>query len=85
MPRYRHKDDTDLVWNRIRRAITRELDTEIQNRREAALNELLTQAWTEYSRGLKDGTVREVESRYKNLVSSIVADVVQAPELDRAE
>lgn len=85
MARYRQKDETDLVWNRIRRHVTRELDTEIQNRREFALNELLSEAWEEYSRGLKDGTIREVEGKYKNLVSKIVADVVVTPELGRSD
>lgn len=81
MARYRHKSADDLAWNRIRRHLTRELDTEIANRREEALNALLTQAWEEYTKGLKEGRVPEVESKYKRLVTSIVADVVQPPEI----
>lgn len=78
MARYRHKDDTDLAWNRIRRRITRELDTEIMNAREDALNTLLYRAWEEYSVALGEGKVREVESKYTNLVTTIIADVVPA-------
>lgn len=76
MARYRHKDDTDLAWNRIRRRVTRELDTEIQNAREEALNSLLTKAWEEYTVALGEGKVPEVESKFTNLVTTIVADVV---------
>lgn len=84
MARYRHKDETDMVWNRIRRQITRDLDTEIQNRREEVLNDLLSGAWDDYSQSLKQGTVVELEAKYKNLVAEIVKDVVKAPELSRA-
>lgn len=85
MARYRHKDDTDLAWNRIRRRVTRELDTEIQNAREDALNALLTKAWDEYTEALGEGKVPEVESKFTNLVTTIVADVVpEAREIDGA-
>ena len=40
MARYRGKDETDMIWNRIRRQITRSLDTHIQNNREEVLNSL---------------------------------------------
>ena len=76
MARYRHKDDTDLAWNRIRRRVTRELDTEIQNAREAALNSMLTKAWDDYTIALGEGKVPEIESKYSRLVAQIVADVV---------
>lgn len=76
MARYRSKDDVDLAWNRIRRRITRELDTEIQNAREEALNELLTKAWVDYTQAIGDGRVPEVEGKYTNLVTTIIADVV---------
>lgn len=83
MARYRHKDETDLVWNRIRRQVTRDLDTEIANRREEVLNDLLSGAWDDYSQSLKQGTVIELEAKYKRLISEIVRDVVKAPELSR--
>lgn len=79
MARYRQKDDTDLAWNRIRRRITRELDTEIQNSREEALNALLSKAWEEYTVAIGEGKVPEVESKYTNLVTTIVADVIPEP------
>ena len=57
MARYRNKDEVDLTWNRIRRRLTRELDTEIQNAREAALNQLLSKAWDDYTEAIGTGTV----------------------------
>ena len=83
MARYRQKDETDLVWNRIRRQLTRDLDTEIANRREEVLNELLTGAWEEYTQALKTGTVKEVEAKYSRLFKQIVRDVVVTEELPR--
>jgi uncharacterized protein YaaR (DUF327 family) len=65
----------------VRRQITRDLDTEIQNRREEVLNELLSGAWEEYSTALKTGQVIELEAKYKNLISEIVRDVVKSEEL----
>lgn len=85
MARYRHKDETDLVWNRIRRQITRDLDTEIANRREEVLNDLLSGAWEDYSLSLKRGTVIELEAKYKKLVSEIVTDIVRPQELPRGD
>lgn len=76
MARYREKDETDLTWNRIRRRITRELDTEIQNAREEALNALLSKAWDDYIAAIGEGKVPEVESKYSNLVTDIVTDIV---------
>lgn len=76
MARYRHKDDTDLAWNRIRRRITRELDTEVQNAREEILNSLLTKAWDDYAEALGEGRVPEIETKYTRLVVDILKDVV---------
>lgn len=72
MARYRQKDATDLAWNRIRRGLTRELDTAIQNAREEMLNKLLSKAWDDYEKALGEGTVPEVESKYSRLVTEIV-------------
>lgn len=82
MARYRHKDETDMVWNRIRRQITRELDTEIQNRREEALNVLLSEAWEKYAKALERDELKELEGKYRELVSAIVADVVPKDALE---
>lgn len=84
MARYRQKDETDLVWNRIRRQITRDLDTEIQNRREEVLNELLSGAWTDYTKAIGSGELREVEAKYSNLITEIVKDIVRPRELASA-
>lgn len=79
--RYREKDETDLVWNRIRRQITRDLDTEIQNRREEVLNTLLSSAWDDYVAAIGTGELREVEARYSKLVKAIVEENIVRPEL----
>ena len=81
MARYRQKDETDLVWNRIRRQVTRDLDTEIANRREEVLNELLSGAWEDYTKAIASGQLIEVEAKYSNLISEIVKDIVQPREL----
>lgn len=81
MARYREKSPEDLAWNRIRRELTRALDTEIQNRREEALNKLLGGAWDQYVSALETGTVPELESKYQGLISGIVDDVVSEPVL----
>ena len=49
MARFRTKDETDLTWNRIRRQVTRDIDTRILNFREELLNEALTAAWERYA------------------------------------
>lgn len=81
MARYREKDETDLVWNRIRRQITRDLDTEIANAREEVLNSLLTHAWHDYVEAIGTGELKEVEARYSKLVRSIVQENIIRPEL----
>jgi hypothetical protein len=64
MARYRHKDETDLRWNRIRRRITTELDARIKDWREEALNKLLSDAWERYAAALQTGEKLELESAY---------------------
>lgn len=76
MARYRSKDSTDLSWNKIRRHLTRELDTAIQDRREEALNDLLTKAWDDYTRALGEGKVPEVETKYATLSLAIVEEII---------
>lgn len=61
MARYKEKDQTDLVWNRTRREITRSLDTQIQHFREELLNEMLTAAWERYVKALETGTLVQLE------------------------
>ena len=81
MARYRQKDETDLVWNRIRRQLTRDLDTEIQNRREDVLNTLLSTAWDDYVKAIGTGELQEVEAKYSSLVKSIVEENIVRAEL----
>lgn len=83
MARYREKDGPDLVWNKIRRRITRELDIAIADRREEVLNALLTKAWDDFTAALADDKLKEVESRYARYVESIARDIV--PELAAGE
>ena len=53
MARYRTKDDVDLRWNRVRRRLTRELDTQVADWREDALNRLLGGAWEKFKDALQ--------------------------------
>ena len=69
MARYRQKDETDLRWNRIRRRLTRELDIQIADWREDALNRLLSQAWERFSEALSAGEVLEIEAEYETWVA----------------
>lgn len=78
MARYRNKDETDLAWNRIRRRITRELDTQIADWREEALNSLLTDAWTQYAKSLETGAVLELDAGYAEFVSKALEAAVNA-------
>lgn len=74
--RYREKSPEDLRWNFIRRRITRDLDTAIQDRREEVLNILLSKAWDDYVTALESGEVIELEAKYGNLVAAIVGDIL---------
>lgn len=68
MARYREKSPEDMAWNRIRRRLTRELDTQIADWREEALNTLLSGAWDKYVASLTSGEKLELESEYKEWV-----------------
>ncbi len=68
MAKYRHKDQTELRWNAIRRALTRELDTKISDFRENALNDLLAGAYEDFSLALASGKLPELENDYKDWV-----------------
>ena len=74
MARYRQKDETDLVWNRIRRRITRELDTQLIDWREEMLNKLLSDAWVKYADSLNTGTVLELEAEYETFVGKALSE-----------
>lgn len=74
MARYRHKDETDLAWNKIRRRITAEVDLEVRNVREEILNAALSKAWEDYASALGEGHIPEVEGRYTELVKAILND-----------
>lgn len=77
MARYRVKDSTDLRWNSIRRRITRELDLQIADYREEALNRLLGSAWDQYAEALSTGQVLELEAKYEaTFVKQALADVI---------
>lgn len=74
MARYREKSPEDLRWNRIRRRLTRELDTQISDWREEALNSLLTGAFQEYVAALDTGKKLELEGNYKSWVAEALND-----------
>lgn len=77
MARYREKDETDLVWNRTRRQITRDLDTHIQNFREELLNQLLTAAWDRYTKALETGSLVQLEDEASGWVDDLLAKQLQ--------
>ena len=79
MAKYRQKDDVDIRWNRIRRRITRELDTQLADWREDALNRLLSGAWTEYVKAIGSGDVLELEAHYTTWVAQALDDVIEVP------
>lgn len=84
MARYRLKDETDLRWNSIRRRITRELDMQIADYREAALNRLLGSAWEQYAEAISTGRVLELEAKYEaSFVGQVLGDVIDM-EVDKA-
>ena len=72
MARYREKDETDLTWNRIRRQVTRDLDTRIQNFREELLNEMLTAAWEKYAAALETGSLVQLEDEATQWVDEVL-------------
>jgi hypothetical protein len=76
LARYRQKDEVDLRWNRIRRRITRELDIQLADWREEALNELLGGAWEQYKKALQTGDVLELEAKYESFVKAVLDDVI---------
>lgn len=76
MARYRQKDSVDLRWNKIRRRITRELDVQIADWREEALNELLSGAWEQYKAAISTGEVLELEVGYSQFVTKALSDVI---------
>lgn len=76
MARYRQKDETDLRWNRIRRRLTMELDLQVRDWREEALNRLLSGAWTEYVKALGSGEVLELEAHYDTWVAQALNESV---------
>ncbi len=78
MARYRQKDETDLIWNRIRRRITREFDTQIMDWREEALNTLLSTAWTRYVKSIEADTVLELETEYESFVGTALNEIIPA-------
>jgi hypothetical protein len=81
MARYRTKDSTDLVWNRTRRRITRDLDTKIQDFREELLNEMLTAAWEQYVKALETGSVVQLEDDASKWVDDVLAQQLR-PKLE---
>lgn len=76
MARYRSKDETDLRWNSIRRRATRELDIQIADWREKALNTVLTSLWEQYAASLSTGDVLELEAHYESFVGKVLDEVV---------
>jgi len=71
--RYRTKDETDIVWNKIRRQVTRDLDTRILNFREELLNEILTASWERYVAAIETGSLVELEDEATRWVDDLLS------------
>jgi len=87
--RYREKDELDLAWNKIRRRVTREIDTRIMDFREELLNDALTAAWDKYAKALEndekpmleDEATRWIEQKLKHfLLPKLKGEVTDAVE-----
>lgn len=76
MARYRTKDEADLAWNALRRRITRELDLQVAEWRERALNDLLGKAFTEFAKSLTTGETLELVPSYTKFVGEALSDVI---------
>ncbi len=74
MARYREKDETDLRWNSIRRAITYEVRRQAADVIEDILNQLLSQAWQDYAAALESGTKLELEEKYSTFVGQVLRE-----------
>ena len=74
MARYREKDETDLRWSKIRRRLVRELDTQIADWREEAVNKLLSDAWRKYAEALQTGQKLELEAHYGAWVAEALSE-----------
>lgn len=59
---FRPKDEIALGWARIRRRLTRDFDTQLQDLREEILNSLLNEAYKEYSRAAVKGEIIELDT-----------------------
>lgn len=81
MARYRQRDEIDLRWNSIRRRITRELDIQLADWRERALNELLTAAWDKYKQSLETGELLELEAKYESFVAAALDEAINVDEV----
>jgi hypothetical protein len=73
MARYRQKDETDLAWNKIRRSITRDLDTKIIDYREELLNRWLTEAWNNFSEQLETQTLAALTDEASEWISGQIS------------
>lgn len=73
-----------MRWNRIRRRLTRELDTQIADVREEILNSLLSGAWEKYAEALQTGTKLELESHYGAWVAKALEEAGVGVDLEAA-
>lgn len=81
MARYRTKDPVDLAWNKIRRAITMEVDRLIKDKREEILNDLLGPAFTEFSAGLQRGEVKQLEAGDEKFIRAKIEEALSTSAL----
>lgn len=75
--RYRTKDEIDLAWNKVRRQVTRDIDTVFQNYREEVLNDALGTAWDRFQAELETGTTVHLEDRGTAWVKDMIHQHLQ--------
>ena len=58
---YRRKSEAQLKWNAIKKAAIARATLEAAIYRERVLNELLSEAWTEFEKSLQSGELLELD------------------------
>lgn len=81
MAKYRYKTPQEILWNKIRRRITREFDTQIADWRESVLNDLLSGAHVKFLEAMESGEQRVLEANYNDFVAGALDDAIGLPEI----
>ena len=89
MARYRTKTEEDLAWNQIRRRITRDFDTVLQDFREEALNKLLGKAFDQFALAQEKNETIHLEEEATKWIAQMLAEklrpLIEAANADLAD